>query len=329
MTGKIIIATDAWSPQVNGVVTTYRQMEKHLDNCLFVTPHLFRNFPMPGYNEIKLSLVTPSMIDNIFSQYDIEHIHIATEGPIGLAVRRWCIKNNKKFTTSYHTKFPEFVQAMYKIPAWLVYSYFRYFHNKSSAVMVATESLDRELKARGFKNTVMWSKGVDTDQFRPTLTEQDKVKTLLYVGRVSKEKNIEAFLKCQIPNSRKIVVGSGPDLQNLINKYKDSATFVGSKTGEDLTYYYNLADVFVFPSKSDTFGLVILEALACGTPVAAYPVTGPIDILNPKIGAMSEDLEQAINQALTLDRYDCYKFTEQYSWKKVAEHFLQIIKSVS
>jgi glycosyltransferase involved in cell wall biosynthesis len=318
---KILIATDAWEPQVNGVVTTLKKIQEECSDAVFITPNDFKNFPCPFYEEIKLSIVTG--IDRKIKEIDPKYIHIATEGPIGLAVRNWCIKNNRNFTTSYHTKFPEFLEAMIRVPANWIYPYMRWFHSKSSAVMVTTDSLKNDLEQRGFINIVKWTRGVDTNVFQPPKVKKLKAQMpmLLYVGRVSPEKNIQAFLDLDI-KATKVVVGDGPDLEWLKEQYP-YVNFMGKLTGSDLVFVYQNADVFVFPSKSDTFGLVIIEALACGTPVAAYPVTGPIDILNEKVGVMDWDLRVACENALKLKSSDCVKFIKNnYDWKKTAELFI-------
>jgi glycosyltransferase involved in cell wall biosynthesis len=320
---RILIATDAWEPQVNGVVTTLKKIQENLEHVMFITPNDFACVDLPFYNEIKLARVHQDRLEIAVNLYCPDYIHIATEGPIGLAVRKWCTKNNKRFTTSYHTKFPEFLKAYFNIPTWMTYWYFRWFHSASSGVMVATESLKKDLEERGFKNLVEWTRGVDVDQFVPSLTHSTFVKKLLYVGRVSKEKNIEDFLKLNMNpiTYKKIVVGDGPELERLKSIYK-MVEFVGYKSGAELAKYYQDADVFVFPSRADTFGLVIIEALASGTPVAAYEVTGPKDILTEKTGAMNDNLEVAVKKALTLNRSDCVEHSRNYSWKNAVNMFL-------
>ena len=323
--GTILIATDAWEPQVNGVVTTLKKIKEECEDAVFITPNDFENFPCPFYEEIKLSIVTG--IDRKIREINPKYIHIATEGPIGFAVRNWCIKNNKNFTTSYHTKFPEFLEAMIGVPANWIYPYMRWFHSKSSAVMVTTDSLKHDLEQRGFVNIVKWTRGVDTNVFKPPKVRKPKaqIPMLLYVGRVSPEKNIQAFLELDI-KATKVVVGDGPDLEWLKEQYP-YVNFMGKLTGNDLVFVYQNADVFVFPSKSDTFGLVIIEALACGTPVAAYPVTGPIDILNDKVGVMDNDLKVACEKAVKLKSSDCSKFIkDNYNWKKTAKIFIDNLR---
>jgi glycosyltransferase involved in cell wall biosynthesis len=319
---RILIATDAWEPQVNGVVTTLKKIQQLVPGVMFITPDSFKCYDLPFYNEIKLSIVHQDQLEVNVSLYNPDYIHIATEGPIGLAVRKWCIKNNKKFTTSYHTKFPEFLQVYFKIPTWMTYWYFKWFHSTSSGVMVATDSLAEELKNRGFKNLVKWTRGVDLEQFTPSLDHNKFIKTLLYVGRVSKEKNIEEFLRINLNSTqfRKVVVGDGPDLERLRSMF-NQVEFVGYKSGVELAQYYQDADVFVFPSRADTFGLVIIEALACGTPVVAFNVTGPKDILTEQTGVMDNNLSYAVGKALRLKREDCVSHARTYSWENAINIF--------
>jgi glycosyltransferase involved in cell wall biosynthesis len=321
----ILIATDAWEPQVNGVVMTLKKIQEECDDVVFITPNDFKSFPCPLYNEISLAI--PFGIDKKIKKLNPKYIHIATEGLIGLAVRNWCVKNKRNFTTSYHTKFPEFLEAMIKFPVSLTYRYMKWFHSKSSAVMVTTDSLKLDLERRGFINLVKWTRGVDTDLFKPPKKKNLKgqIPMLLYVGRVSAEKNIEAFLDLDM-RATKVVVGDGPELERLRKKYP-YVNFMGKLTGTNLAFVYQNADVFVFPSKADTFGIVIIEALACGTPVAAYPVTGPIDILNKKVGAMDWDLKVACEKAVKLKSSDCSNFIkENYDWKKTANMFIENLR---
>jgi glycosyltransferase involved in cell wall biosynthesis len=321
----ILIATDAWEPQVNGVVMTLKKIQEECDDVVFITPNDFKSFPCPFYKEIRLSI--PFGIGKKIKKLNPKYIHIATEGPIGLAVRNWCIANKRNFTTSYHTKFPEFLEAMIDFPIHWTYAYMKKFHSKSSAVMVSTDSLKIDLERRGFVNLVKWTRGVDTNLFKPPAKKNLKgtIPMLLYVGRVSPEKNIEAFLDLDII-ATKVVVGDGPELERLKQKYP-CVNFMGKLSGKNLAFVYQNADVFVFPSKTDTFGLVIIEALACGTPVAAYPVTGPIDILNKKVGAMDWDLKVACEKALKLKGSDCSKFIkENYDWKKTAKMFIDNLR---
>jgi glycosyltransferase involved in cell wall biosynthesis len=321
----ILIATDAWEPQVNGVVMTLKKIQEECDDVVFLTPNDFKSFPCPLYNEISLAI--PFNISKKIEKINPKYIHIATEGPIGLAVRNWCVSNKRNFTTSYHTKFPELVEAMTHIPTSISYRYMRWFHSKSSAVMVTTDSLKKDLEERGFVNLVKWTRGVDTNLFKPPAKKnlKGKIPMFLYVGRVSVEKNIEAFLDLDVI-ATKVVVGDGPELERLREKYP-YVNFMGKLMGRDLAFVYQNADLFVFPSKADTFGLVIIEALACGTPVAAYPVTGPIDILNDKVGAMDWDLKVACEKAVRLKSSDCSKFIkDNYDWKKTAKMFIDNLR---
>lgn len=323
---KILIATDAWKPQVNGVVTTLTKIQELSNNVCFVTPDDFKTYGNKIYPEIRLAFPSQKEIQNLIEKHDPDFIHISTEGPIGLAVRKWCIKNDKRFTSSYHTKFPEFLQAFYKIPTWATYWYFRKFHNAGNGLFVATESLAKDLSSRGFKNLIPWSRGVDLNKFKP-INRPEKTNILLYVGRVSKEKNIKAFLNLDFPDYEKVVVGDGPELTILKKEYPD-VTFTGVLKGKKLARMYAMADCFVFPSKADTFGIVMIEALACGTPVAAYPVTGPIDILNDKVGAVHKDLFIAVKEALKVNREDCVSHAKNYDWKTVVNSFVSnVIKT--
>lgn len=324
---KILIVTDAWKPQVNGVVTTLIKIQELSKEVCFVTPDDFKTFKNPFYPEIRLCFPSQKNVQALIEKHNPDYIHISTEGPLGFAFRKWCLKNKKKFTTSYHTKFPEFLQAFWGIPTWMTFWYFKLFHNSGSGMFVATPSLAKELKSRGFKNLISWTRGVDISQFYPdpNFNSWGGKKILLYVGRVSKEKNIDAFLEANISEPHiKVVVGDGPELEKLKKQYagKD-VLFMGKKTGVELANAYRAADCFVFSSKADTFGLVTIEALACGVPVAAYPVTGPIDILNDRVGAMDDDLSVAIERALKLDRKECAEYAKKYDWIKVVDSFVE------
>ncbi len=328
---RILIVSDAWEPQVNGVVRTLQNLTNNLEKLGFivdlVTPGMFKTFKAPGYPEIDIA-VPNDIINRIISSGNHDYIHIATEGPLGLYAVLACKKFNKKFTTSYHTKFPEYLQRYFKIPTWMTYPYFKWFHNSGNGVFCTTKSMQKELADRGFKNIIPWARGVDLTLFKPKKKfVPNKPPILLYVGRVSKEKNIEEFLDIDM-ESTKIVVGSGPELEKLKRLYP-SVNFVGEKHGEDLVYYYQNADCFVFPSKSDTFGLVNIEAMACGCPVAAYPVTGPIDIITDKTGAMSlTDLTSAVKNALKRNRKDCILEAKKYTWKNTTDIFVKSLVRV-
>ena len=327
---RILIVTDAWKPQVNGVVRTLTTVMHELQAMGHVVevigPHRFRTFPCPTYPDIALSLLPSRRLINLIEAFHPDALHIATEGPLGLAARRWAKRRGFAFTTAFHTRFAEYLQARTGIPVRPVYAWMRRFHAAGQGTMVATQSLRDELATRGFGNIRSWSRGVDLELFRPY--PRDAFAHLpgpifIYVGRVAVEKNIGAFLDLDLPGS-KVVVGGGPQLASLQRDYP-SVTFTGPRHGEALARAYSAADVFVFPSRTDTFGLVILEALACGTPVAAFPVTGPKDVLSNaagKIGAVNHDLRAAACDALTADRAACRSHAERYSWRACAEIFL-------
>lgn len=281
---RIALVSDAWLPQINGVVRTLmRTMEelKELGHEIQVfSPDLFRNLPCPTYSEIRLAVLPARRLATLLNAFQPCAIHIATEGPLGHAARRYCLARRLPFTTAFHTRFPEYVKARTGLPLGAGYSVLRRFHAPSGGVMVATPSLEHDLAERGFRNLKRWTRGVDTTMFRPRDKNFLKLPRPihLYVGRVAVEKNVEAFLKLDLPGS-KLVVGSGPQLGELQRRFPD-VRFAGPKQGEDLARHYAAADVFVFPSRTDTFGLVLLEALASGLPVAAFPVPGPLDVIN-------------------------------------------------
>ena len=337
---RICIISDAWHPQVNGVVRTLDtlrcELKKIGHRVYMVTPQFFKTIPCPTYPEISLSLASPGSIEKIFARWAIDAVHIATEGPLGWAARRACLQTKRPFTTAYHTAFPEYIAARTPIKANLIYPLLRHFHNAGNGILVATETVRQQLKAKGFKNIAHWSRGVDTSIFHPSKAQTYKRKTpsLLYVGRVAVEKNLEAFFACNVPG-KKIVVGDGPALKDYRTQYPD-VTFLGSKFGDELAEIYASADVFVFPSKTDTFGLVMIEALASGTPVAAYPVQGPIDVLghdgcgpfkdwSHPVAALNDDLQIAISEALDLQRENCTEFAKHYTWQTVAQQFLSAL----
>ncbi|MEM8877721.1 MAG: glycosyltransferase family 1 protein [Pseudomonadota bacterium] len=324
---RLLIATDAWFPQVNGVVRTLDRLQAEVTalghEVHMLSPDGYKSLPLPTYNEIRLALTTPGHIAKRIESYDPDYIHIATEGPIGLMTRRWCVKNDRPFTTSYHTRFPEYVRARMPVPITASYRYLTWFHNAGRAVMVTTESLTQELEGWGFRSIARWPRGVDHELFRP----QDETvldfegPIFLYVGRVAVEKNIEAFLALDLPGT-KVVVGDGPQRAQLEAQYTD-ARFLGAKFGEELAAIYASADVFVFPSKTDTLGLVILEALACGVPVAAYPVTGPKDLIgDAPVGVLGDDLQAAALNALDLSRTACREHALRFTWTASAQSFL-------
>ena len=322
----ILVATDAWHPQVNGVVRTLTMMAEAAKgfgvDISFLTPQSFPTFAMPSYPDLRLALPGPSKIARLIEAAKPDGIHIATEGPIGFMVRRYCRKRGLPFTTSFHTRFPEYVSARSPIPEAWVWRVLRWFHKPSQAVMAATPALAAELRARGFRNVVLCSRGVDTSLFHPRTTDLClPVPVFLSVGRVAVEKNLEAFLELDLPGT-KLVVGDGPDRSALERRFPD-AVFLGARHGEELAEIYAAADVFVFPSLTDTFGVVQLEALASGVPVAAFPVTGPRDVVgtNP-VGVLDNDLRAACLGALRVSRKACRAFALTQSWEKSAQQFI-------
>ena len=329
---QILVATDAWHPQVNGVVRTLAMMAEAAKDfgveVGFLTPESFRTFAMPSYPDLRLALPDPWKIAELIEQAKPDSIHIATEGPIGLLVRRYCRKHGLPFTTSFHTRFPEYVSARSPIPESWVWSVLRWFHRPSQAVMAATPALAAELRMRGFRNVVLWSRGVDTSLFHPRAVDLCLPKPVfLSVGRVAVEKNLEAFLELDLPGTR-LVVGDGPARAALERKFPD-AVFLGARHGEELAEIYAAADIFVFPSKTDTFGLVLLEALASGLPVAAFPVTGPRDVIGmAPVGVLSDDLRQACLEALQISADACVEFAAAHTWKASARVFIEHAQSV-
>lgn len=332
---KLLMVTDAWEPQVNGVVTTLvelvREMQKLGHEVEVIHPGLFDTRPCPGYAGIDLAIRPKKKIAQLLSNIDADAIHIATEGPLGWAARGYCLKHGLAFTTAFHTKFPEILNAALKIPLSWGYALFRYFHKASSGVMVPTLGVLNMLQKRGFVNLRQWTHGVDIDLFsfhaRPHnyLPLEGLARPMaLFVGRVSYEKNIESFLKLEMTGS-KIVCGVGPLELSLKKKYPD-VTWLGLLVREELAKVYAAADVFVFPSKSETFGLVLLEAMACGTPVAAYPVDGPLEVLcdaqdKPAGGVLNVDLLSGTHQALVVPRIDARQRAVQFSWENAAKIF--------
>ena len=327
---NIALVSDAWFPQINGVVRTLDRVRRELEaqghRITMVSPDLFWSFPCPTYPEIRLAPVRPGRLERIFEENAVEAVHIATEGPLGWAARRFCLRHGWPFTTSFHTRFPEYIQARTGLPPSWAYAVMRRFHAPAAGVMVATESLRQELEARGFVNLKRWSRGVDTELFKPSQTPLYDVPgpIFLNVGRVAVEKNIEAFLKLDLPGT-KVVVGDGPQLGRLRKEYP-AVVFTGAKMGEELARHYAAADVFVFPSRTDTFGLVLLEALAAGLPVAAYPVPGPLDVINGSpVGVLDEDLSAAAVRALEIPRAHCRDYALGFSWQRCAEQFLSYV----
>lgn len=331
---KLAIVTDAWHPQTNGVVVTLTRTRDELEKLghavSVIGPDAFRTFPCPSYPEIRLALFARRKLHAMLDGLGPNAVHIATEGPLGLAARAWCRKRGFPFTTSFHTQFPEYIQLRTRIPVALTYRWMRWFHAPAATVMVATPSLRRCLEDRGFQRLGLWSRGVDTEVFRPRDQRLLDVPrpVFMYVGRVAVEKNLEAFLRLDLAGS-KFVVGTGPDLDRLKHQYPE-VHFTGHQQREDVAKHLAAADVFVFPSRTDTFGLVLLEALACGIPVAAYPVQGPIDIIeNGVTGYLDEDLGAAALQALTLTAANCRRAAQRYTWTACTRQFLSQLQIFS
>lgn len=334
----ITIVSDAWAPQVNGVVRTLGRTVAELQELghavNVISPADFRTLPCPSYPEIRLAMTTRWGIARLLDRQRPDAVHIATEGPLGHAARAYCRRRKLPFSTAYHTRFPEYVAERFRVPLRLSYAVLRRFHAPAHTIMVATRSIAEELGKRGFGNIRFWSRGVDLDLFRPRTNDvpaalRDLPRPLhLYVGRLAVEKNIEAFLALDLPGS-KVVVGDGPQRAYLERRYPD-AIFVGTKQGEELARHYAAADVFVFPSLTDTFGLVVLEALACGVPVAAFPVAGPRDVIGTSgAGALNQDLRLAIAQALQIPAARCRAHAETFSWRAATNQFLQNLAVIS
>ncbi|CAB3773331.1 glycosyltransferase family 4 protein [Paraburkholderia humisilvae] len=331
---KIMIVTDAWEPQVNGVVRTLKNTTRELSalghQIELLTPLEFKTIPCPTYPEIRLSLLPKRHLHRRINEFAPDALHIATEGPLGLAARKYAIRHKLPFTTAYHTRFPEYVQARFGIPLVWTYRFLHWFHKASLAVMAPTPVVKTDLEQYGFTNVVLWTRGVDLDIFHQMDSKvlNTARPIFLYVGRVAVEKNVEAFLKLDLPGS-KWVAGEGPALGELKSRYPE-VNYLGVLSQPELAKVYAAADVFVFPSRTDTFGLVLLEALACGTPVAAYPVTGPIDVLGDGgAGAMDEDLREACLEALKIDRNHARAWAERFSWKAASEQFAAHLKPLS
>lgn len=333
---KIAIVTDAWEPQVNGVVRTLQSVRRELEarghQVLVISPDLYRSFPCPTYPEIRLALAGPNSVGAQIAAFGPDAIHLSTEGPLCLAARRWCLRRAIPFTTAYHTQFPDYIAKRTGIPAALFWRYIRWFHAQAKRVLVSTESIRAELRSHGVLHVAHWGRGVNLALFTPDAPPPPLYARLprpiqLYVGRVAVEKNIEAFLASNIKGS-KVIVGDGPARERLEARYPN-AHFLGAMEGCALAGAYAGADVFVFPSRTDTFGLVMIEALACGTPVAAYPVSGPVDIVTNDVGALAGDLDSAIALALTRDRAICAKYGRTFTWDASAQQFLTALSPVT
>jgi glycosyltransferase involved in cell wall biosynthesis len=332
---RIAIATDAWTPQVNGVVRTLQAVRAELERqghvVMVVSPDLFYSMPCPTYPEIRLAFARTGAVGKMLADFNPQAIHLATEGPVCLAARRWCLMNQFPFTTAYHTQFPDYVSARTGVnPEW-IWRYIRWFHAPAQSILASTPSIAATLKEHGLDIVRHWGRGVDLATFFGEVVPDPVLAALpgpiqLYVGRVAVEKNIEAFLKSSHPGT-KVIVGDGPARASLEARYPE-AKFLGPRVGADLAAAYAAADVFVFPSRTDTFGLVMIEALACGVPVAAYPVTGPVDVLNDAVGAMEADLTTAIATALTRDRAACAAYGRTFTWEASARQFLNALVPV-
>jgi len=340
---RIAICTDAWHPQVNGVVRTLAATVDRLTmlghEIELITPGQFLTLPLPGYSEIRLAMAPRFGTRRTLADFAPDVVHIATEGPIGWSARSWCKANAVPFTTAFHTRFPEYAAVRTGLSADHFWPLMRRFHAASRAVLVSTPTLAAELATQGIGHTRLWTRGIDRDLFHPGHDALEALANLprpimLNVGRVAIEKNLTAFLDADVPGT-KVVIGSGPDLLRLQHRYPD-AVFLGPLHGEDLARAYCSADVFVFPSRTDTFGLVMIEALACGLPVAAYPVPGPLDIVGPcghgpagdlpmRIGALDDDLALAIAKALQCQRISAAVQGARYNWDRATEQFLQAV----
>jgi glycosyltransferase involved in cell wall biosynthesis len=335
MPKTILVITDNVRNQINGVVTTFKNLEDHASlnghSIVYIDPGQFPYIDCPGYPEVKLTW--PHGISKKIKALQPDYIHIATEGPVGLFARWWCERNHIPYNTSFHTDFAKFLKKLYHVPESWTWWYLRWFHKNSHRVLVTTESIRTDLEQRGFKNLVVWTRGVDRTVFNSTYRTdiEGNRPVLLNVGRVSKEKGLDDFCELRYPGASKIIVGDGPYRAELQHRYPD-IIFVGARSGTDLARYYAQADVFVFPSRSDTFGVVIIESLACGTPVAAYPVPGPVDIIEPgKTGELDNDLQQAVDQCLKLDRSSVeggsLKWTWDECWKIFQENLIFVTQS--
>jgi glycosyltransferase involved in cell wall biosynthesis len=328
---RVVLVTDAWEPQTNGVVSTLRytmaEMQRLGIEVLRISPEQFTTVPCPSYPEIRLAVFPGPKVGALLNEFQPDAIHIATEGTLGVAARQWCIARKLRFTTSYHTQFPEYVRARWPIPLGVSYGYMRWFHDAAEQTMVSTREMQSMLERRGFRNLKRWGRGVDTELFRPSgnLTAQT-VPLFAYLGRVSIEKNVDEFLALDLPG-RKLVIGDGPARESLQQRFPE-VRFTGVLKGQALVSELNRASVLVFPSQTDTFGLVMLEAMACGVPVAAFPVTGPIDVVTPGVtGELDQDLRRAAIKALQLDRAEIRRLALTRSWANATAEFVDNLVS--
>ncbi len=329
---RILTVTDAWHPQVNGVVRTIEATNRELvlagHEPVVLTPQSFRTVACPGYPEIRLSLLPYRRLARRIDALAPDAVHIATEGPLGLAARRYCRRRGLGFTTAYHTRFPQYLKAMYGVPESWTYAFLRWFHRPATRLLTPTPHIERELARQGIGNVARWTRGVDLDAFQPVAEPSPLVMDLprprfLCVGRVAVEKNIDAFLDLDLPGTR-IVAGVGPELERLRQRHPE-VRFLGVLSRAELAQLYSSVDVFVFPSRTDTFGLVMLEALACGTPVAAFPVQGPLDVVAGSDAAiLDDDLGKAALAALRIDRALCRRHAAGYSWREATQQFIAL-----
>ena len=337
---RILFVSDAWHPQVNGVVRTIEataaELTRRGHTVEVIGPEPFRTLPLPTYPEIRIAMFPRRKLDRLIRAFRPDTVHIATEGPLGWAARRWCVRGGMAFTTAYHTRFPEYVARRFPLPKLVAYAALRRFHAPAAAMMVATDSLKVELQAHGFHDVVKWTRGVDTQAFRPLHGGLPEIAgpILLYAGRIAVEKNLPAFLDLPLPGT-KVVVGDGPQLAELKQTYP-RVHFTGALQGEQLAAAYSRADAFVFPSRTDTFGLVLAESLACGVPVAAFLVPGPADVLAPQdpgapVGFLDKDLKTAIERCLAarVPPARCRAFAEEhYSWGMATDQFLDTVTAI-
>jgi glycosyltransferase involved in cell wall biosynthesis len=324
---RIALATDAWRPQLNGVVVTLentvQQLQRMGHEVWVIEPSRFLRCPFPGYLEVELALAPGAGVERELLAFMPDAVHIATEGPIGLAARAFCLRRGWPFTTAFHTRFPEYLSARRLAPAALTYAYLRCFHSPAQSCLVSTPSLEKTLLAQGFGKLARWERGVDTERFRPAERVGSWIRPVFgYLGRLAIEKGVDDFLRLDLPGTR-LVIGDGPEGPRLRRQYPD-ATFMGRLEGELLARLLPQIDVLVFPSRTDTFGLVMLEALACGVPIAAYPITGPVDIVREgETGALDESLRHAAERALRIDPRTCRRFALERSWHAATTQFLR------
>lgn len=328
---RILMVTDAWKPQVNGVVQTLERLAEALAGrgiaTEFLTPLSFRTLPLPTYPDIRLALTTPGRVARMIEAAKPDHVHLVTEGPLGYMARRHCRAEGRPFTTSYHTKFPEYLSARLPVPERWAYAMLRAFHNSGAGTLVATASLARHLEGHGFDRLRPWTRGVDSALFHPGRRRDLGLPRPIFLcaGRVAVEKNLQAFLDLDLPGT-KVVIGEGPELARLKARYP-AAVFMGRQPTEVLADHYASSDVFVFPSLTDTFGNVIIEALASGTPIAAFPVTGPVDIVRSGVdGVLSQNLREAALGALAIDRAAARRRALDFSWDACADMFMDVVR---